>query len=402
MDVLRDFIFFLFVGFILIACKNDQEEVLPTDSFVRIYDDNRFNASYIPIDIIQTADEGFLILSGTRQESSNFAGTYVMKTDPEGNFIAYVKLPDNDVQPIISWAAIGESYYFFCMDATNLATQMYGVDLQLNVSAPVIINTTYPMSVSQVDNQLLLLSYDNQDKTSELSLLDENGNILQQKKFSIGAGDGVEEPVIDHFTRTGKQFPFQTGKTGNGHYYFNGFYNYTFSLVFTDLSGDNPIGVVQGQQDDGGISAVLPLAGQTFAVSRFNFGDNFVVSNIQINTADITSSTNLNGNSALEWVPDAHVDIKRIKLTDQDLVVYGSTTQNGQIMIAAYDAGTGEWLGNKYLGFSTPYSLQKLCPTMDGGLAILGSTAVAGRFNRICVFKLSTNELKEISNQVSD
>ena len=386
----------------LFSCKSDQEEVLPSENFVRIYDDNRFNASYIPIDIIQTPDEGFLILSGSRQPSSNFIGTNIMKTDPEGNFVAGVKLPDNEVQPIANWVAIGEDYYFFCMDATNLLTKMFRVDQLLNISEPVILNTTYPMSVSQVNDQFLLLGYDNENKNSILSLLDQNGNALQQKSYSIGAGDGVEEPVIDHFTRTGKQFPFLTGRTSDGLFYFNGFYNYTFSLVFTDLTGDDPRGIVQGQQDDGGISAVFPLSGSNFAISRFNFGDNFVISNAQINTNEIISGTNLNGNSALEWIPDAHVDIKRIQLTDRDLVIYGSTTQNGQIMITAYNTTTGEWQGNKYLGYSTPYFLQKLYPTTDGGLAILGNTAVAGRFNRICLFKLSSADLTDISNQVKN
>ena len=52
-------------------------------------------------------------------------------------------------------------------------------------------------------------------------------------------------------------------------YFFNGFFNYTFSLVFTDITSDDPIGVVQGQQDDGGFSAVTPLSGNKFAILTF-------------------------------------------------------------------------------------------------------------------------------------
>jgi hypothetical protein len=384
----------------MLSCNGNQEEVLPADNFVRIFDDDRFNASYIPIDIIQTVDEGYLILSGSRLSSSNFIGTHILKTDSEGNYIANVILPENDVQPIANWVVLDDWYYFFCMDATNLSTRMYKTDEALNIEEPVILNTTYPMAVSKVQDQFLLLGYDNENKSSILTILDENGNISKQRSFSIGAGDGVEEPVIDHFTRTGRQFPFFTGETADGIYYFNGFYNYTFSLVFTDLEGDDPSGIVQGQQDDGGISAALPITGTDFAVSRYNFGDNFIVSGVRINTSEIISGTNLNGNPALEWIPDAHVDIKRIQLIDRDLVIYGSTTRNGQIMISTYSATTGEWQGNKYLGYSTPYSLQKLYPTTDGGLAILGSTAVAGRFKRICLFKLTPDDLTEISDQV--
>ncbi len=381
------------------ACDNESSEVEPSLAFLKIYDDARFNASYIPLDVIQTEDEGYLILSGTRIQSSDFIGVYVMKVDKAGNFVADIQFPETVIHPVGKWIFMNDTYYFFCMNASSLGVQLYGVTQNGNLLDPIDINTTYPMHATLDGNQFLLLSYSNNSKSTILSVLNSDGNMQMSKSFSIGAGEGIEEPIINHFTRTGKQYPFSCGRSGDGSYYFNGFYNYTFSLVFTDLISDDPTGVVQGQQEKGGFSAVFPLTGNLFAASRFNFGDNFTLPKTAINTNAISSGVDLGGNPSLEWVPDAHVAIERLNLVKQDVVLYGSTTKNSQIMLSMYDTNDGTWKGTDYLGYLSPYTLVSMEPTFDKGLAVLGITSVAGRFNRICLFKLSEKNLSEMIQQ---
>jgi len=384
---------------VLSGCSNDSDEVDPALAFLKIYDDARFNASYIPLDVIQTEDEGYLILSGTRIESSDFVGVYVMKADKDGNFISDIQFPGTVVHPVGKWMYLNDTYYFFCMNASSLGVQLYGVTQNGNVLDPIDINTTYPMHASLDGNQFLLLSYSNNSKSTILSLLNSDGAMQMSKSFTIGTGEGIEEPIINHFTRTGKQYPFTCGKSGDGSYYFNGFYNYTFSLVFTDFVSDDPTGVVQGQQEKGGFSALYPLTGNIFAASRFNFGDNFTLPKTAINTTGISSGVDLGGNSSLEWIPDAHVGIERLSLATQDVVFYGSTTKNSQIMLSLYDTNDGTWKGTDYLGYLSPYFFVSMKPTVDKGLAVLGLTSVAGRFNRICLFKLSEKDLSEMIQQ---
>jgi len=381
---------------ILVNACSEPNDTEPSVNFLKIYDDAHFNASYIPIDIIQTEDEGFLILSGTRLESSDFIGIYILKVDREGNFLNDIFFPETIVHPVAGWLPMNDTYYFFAMNATNLGVQLFGVSQGGNVLDPIDINTTYPLHASVDGDNFLLLSYDNNSKSSILSVVTPDGNIQASKSFSIGLGEGIEEPVIDHFTRTGRQFPFITGRSGDGLYYFNGFYNYTFSLVFTDLNGDDPAGVVQGQREEGGFSALLPLGSNVFFASRFNFGDNYTLPNTSISTSGISSITDLGGNPALEWVPDAHVAIENLTIANIDVILYASTTKSSQIMISIYATDDGSWLGTDYFGFSTPYKLVNLAKTIDNGVVILGSTAVAGRFERICMFKLSEENLARI------
>jgi len=115
-----------------------------------------------------------------------------------------------------------------------------------------------------------------------------------------------------------------------------------------------------------------------------------------INSTGISSITDLGGNPSLEWVPNANVDIERLTIGNIEVIVYASTTKNSQIMLSIYAANDGTWMGTDYLGYSTPYKLISLNPTFENGLAVLGAAAVAGRFERICMFKLSEENLVRI------
>jgi len=142
------------------------------------------------------------------------------------------------------------------------------------VTQTINVGGTYPAAAAADNGSFLLLSYDNVNKQSVVSLVSASGSVSASKGFSIGQGDAVEAPIINHFIRNGRQFPFQVGNTV-GHT-FSMVFQLPFSLVFTDLTSAAPLGVVQGQQAEGGLSQVLPLTGATYATARFSFGDNYL------------------------------------------------------------------------------------------------------------------------------
>lgn len=390
----------LFFTSVFSGCDIKDNEVEATSGFMKIYDNDRFDGSYIPIDIQQTADGGYLILSGRRIEESNFIGVNILKVDEEGNFMQEYEMEPNFVHPVNSLIKNDEGYYFFCMDATSLQAHLVKIsesDGAMETVVPVP-GTYYPLSASTSDNNSFILqSYNNTDKQTVLSVVASSGSVGKRKVFGIGAGDEVEKPLIEHFTRTGKQLPFLAGKTPDGLFYFNGFFNYTFSLVFTNLSSDEPSGVIQGQQHNGGFSSLLPAdEANKFAFSIFNFGDNYLHTNATLNKQSISSSVDLEGFSMPELQPDARVILKRVTINNTKMVLFGSNTKNGQILLLAYDEITGALKGTKYLGFSFPYEIAGFVQTEDRGLAVAALTYVAGRFPRICLFKLPEEELQEI------
>jgi hypothetical protein len=383
----------VFFAFAFTHCSNNSDPEIDKLNFTRVYDNNRFNTSYYPIDMKQTPDGGYLILGGRRIVDSNFSGIYILKTDATGNLISELEVDQTLVNPVGPLHEVAGNYYFFCMTSVGLQTQLLQLQADGTLDNPIDVGSTYPAASAQSGNNFLLLSYDNFNKQTVISEVNTTGAVLQSKGFSIGAGDAVEEPIINHFLRTGRQFPFFVGRTSSGLYYFNGFYNYTLSLVFTNLSDDEPQGIVQGQQDDGGISQLTLIDNNKFALSRFNFGENYFLPNATLNNSGISSSSDLGGNTLPELTANTPVKILRATIGSNNLIIYGSNTRSKQIALFAYKEATGEFVGSRYLGFSNPFEIASITRTDDKGIAICGTTYVAGRFPRICLFKLSEEEV---------
>ena len=309
-----------------LSCVEETTPELEEQKFARLYDDNRFNESLTPVDVAQTADGGYLVLARRRLPESHFAGIYLMKVNARGEFMSAQEIDNQFVHPVGDLMAIAGNLYFFCMDELTVQTHIARVseDLADIAITPLQAGLTYPSAASADGNDIVLLSYDHVEKLSVLSRVSPDGSVITSRGFDIGVGEDVEEPIINHFIGGGKRFPFLAGSIPGGAWFFNGFYNYTFSLVFTDLSQDQPMGVVQGQHDDGGFSAVVPIASTKFAAARFNFGDNFLLPNVLLTPTGITSSVDYPGNTLPELVPNATVRILRTVIDDtQTLVVRG-------------------------------------------------------------------------------
>jgi len=377
------------------ACDISDNDALPKESFLKIFDDDSFEASFIPIDVKETSKGDFIVLGATRLEESDFTGIFLIKTDSDGQFITQLDLPSDLIHPIGDLIEIDNKFYFAAMNNISWQANIIEVSTDsLTINSSPIGGLSYPLHLKQEGSELILLSYDNDDKNSVISVIDQTGAVLNSQALTIGAGADVEAPIIEHFTRSGRQLPFFVGKT-EGIYFFNGFYNYTLSLVFTDLNGDGEDGVLQGQRDDGGISAALHLDGSRFAFSRFNFGDNYLLPASNVEVFGTTSSTDMEGNPFPELIPNAPVVIKSVEINGDEVTLYASNTKGGQIVLLAYN-NNGDLLGSKYIGFSTPYEISDFTQTADGGLAITGTVYVAGRFARVFLNKLSKEELAEI------
>ena len=393
-------ILIFFSAGIISACTEESNPAFDSDNFARIFDNSQFDASYFPIDMQQTPDGGYLVLGGRKLPDSNFTGIYLLKANEFGTFVKEVEVDETSVHPVGKLTQYQGRYYFFCMDPITQVTQIadVGADLSdINIT-PVQNGLTYPAAASFIDDKFVLLSYDDGSKESVISLVSISGGVQASKGYSIGTGEDIEEPIINHFIRTGRQYPFEVGRVSSGLYFFNGFYNYTFSLVFTNIQSDDPVGVVQGQQDDGGFSAVTSLGGTKFASARFNFGDNYILPNKDLSTSGNSISTDLGGYSLPEMVENANVRILRTTIDSKNMLIYGTDTKSKQIGLLFYEEATGTFVSSKYLGFSNPFEIANLIQTADGGLAVCGTTYLAGRFPRICIFKLSKDKLSKNAN----
>ncbi len=385
---------------LLSACLEKADPGLEEKSFFRIYDNADFNASFTPLDVQQSNDNGYLILATKRLQGSNFTGVYILKVDKSGHIVNEVDDFDTQfVNPVGPLLPINGAFHFVCMDANTQEAQLIRLTADGEVDgAPTPIGLTYPLATSLDGNNILLLSYDNEDKEMVMTRLNSSGAISAGPTgFSIGVGDETEEPIINHFLQGGRKYPFAIGRTNGGSVFYNGFYNYTFSMVFASFGAEDPSGIIYGQQDDGGFSAIMALSGSTFAAARFNFGDNYLLPNITLANNGITIGSDLGGLSLRELSPNTTVKLIKWSDTQQSNIVFASNTQSKQIALLFYNESEASLTGSRYLGFSNPFEIGSLAQTSDGGLIVCGLTYVAGRFPRICLFKLAKDEVAELS-----
>jgi hypothetical protein len=155
--------------------------------------------------------------------------------------------------------------------------------------------------------------------------------------------------------------------------------------------------VINGFRDESAISSVRYLDGNTFALSRFDHGENFINPKIDLNTTGTGISSDLAGNQHPEMTPNAKVYSQIINVNGKEVTLFATSTKGGQILLYAYDAINGTLVGTHHLGRLNPYEAIDFAATADGGLAVLGNTFVNGRFSRITLIKLSEKQLIEFA-----
>lgn len=380
----------MYFSFHLFSCGSE-EEYVPESSFIKIYNDEYFDRSYIPMDIVQAGDNGYFILSAF--DSWN---TYILRVDADGEFMWDHQLEENLVNPIEGLYYQDSAFYFFCMDDLSLAAnlmkatdQSQRADIERSYSSII-----YPLASSQLTGGFLLQSYDRESYSTKLTRMGPDFSIQWEEKYEVQ--QDVEESIVGHLTRIRDRLPFFTGEAGSK-YFLNGYYNFSMSLLFVNAADGSQTGVINGFRSNSAISAANYIEGNSFALSRFDFGENYIIPRIDINTSGIGISSDLAGNIHPEITENAKVHAEIINVNGREVVLFATSTKGTQMLLYAYDPINGSLIGTHHLGRINPYEAISFVATEDGGLAILGNTFVNGRFSRISLIKLSEKQLLEFA-----
>ncbi len=382
------------------GCDIKKSDVAPNNNFMRVYDDGDFSASYYPLDMVQTADNGFLILAGIKLDTAASLwkqSPYLMKTDDNGIKIWETRLNLPYVSPIPGILKSKDTYYTVCMDNLTLETQVLQIDLNSgNTSLYKTLPVKYPLyAYITSNNDFIILSFDVVTRKSSITTYD--ANFTEQWQSNLDIVEDVRYQIIDHLNKTGLTFPFFIGELKENElvtgYYVNCFINYTLSLVFLDVANGSTKGLLNGFQTDGAVSSAVFLDNDTFAISRFSFGDNYILPKLYIDINTITSVKDLAGSLIPELSDDAKFISDRVRLRNKDVIVYVSDTKDSQIALYFFESGTTKLLSSKYFSDSNPIEVSSFVKTTKGGLAVLTRTFVVGRFPRISLFKIAPEQL---------
>jgi hypothetical protein len=375
----------------IISC--DKSNIKPENIFTKIYDDQNSDISYYPLDIAESGSDGYFILGATAIDTTRtWLNTYIARTDKVGEIEWSVILERPYINPVSNLIYSGGEYYIFCMDDIALSTHVLRIDNsgQTAVHVKTFDEIIYPLAVSKTpDNGFLLLNYDRTSRSSRLSKIDASLNISWQSDFRVN--EDAEGILVEHLIKTGKNIPFFTGSVGTAsatHYYANAFYNYTLSLVFVNASNGDRTGVAQGFLYKGGASSLLSIQSNTFALSRFSFGENYILPSINIDINSISVINDLGGGALAEIEADSETRLKKMTIDGNETIVFATNTNSNQVIIYAYDITGTRLLFKKYLGFSNPVKVGSIIQTSDGGIGILVQTMVAGRFKRLGFYKI--------------
>ena len=390
---------FILIISLITSCEFDKQALEPERVFTRIYHDANYSTDYRPIDLIQTPDSGYLILSAYMPETQGaFNWWYVnlLKTDSRGELEWLSTLDDPFMNPVGEFMIINGEICFTCMNASNLSTYLVKVDLSTGgtVELANFPSLTYPLYASAApDGSAIIQSY---EKFARISYLSKIGTDMLVK-WSTGYNviEDVEEQLIYHVIKTRKLFPLFTGSAADGSYhYMNSFNNYSVSLAFVNDDGSKK-GQVNGFRYSGAVSNASNLSGSAFALSRYSNGSNYIYPIANINTDDITHTDNLAGAVLHELQPDAKVISKIMDFSGVYYTIFASNTQNNQIVLYFYQAESGTLFFTKYIGNSIPFEVAGMIKTSDNGIAIAVRTYEAGRFPRVGLIKLSFKEIAE-------
>ena len=409
---MRSFKAIIYTVSVLVLSSCSDEEPSLTESFFKIYDDSNFDLNYDPIDMVEITD-GYIILTGTEQDVSNFKGVQMIRIDEEGNFVRSEENAFDGFE-----APTGDLYFddsdssiYFLAKVSNLTDAvLIGIDpsLQIQSTSPPL-GIGYPLSASPLTNgNMLIQSYDPVNLQTEIAEISPDGGSQGGGQFSIGAGNNnnLESLVVNHFTTNDESpIPFFCGENAGG-YYFNGFSEFSLSMVFTD-AGFNQTGVVQGQPINdvlsfnpinAGMRSVMPLGGSNFAVSGFQFDESYQLSNTALSTNGTTSSADLYPGNMAELRPYSNSKIFSYSTLGESYSVFASETKGNQIVLHFYNTASGEIEGVHYIGFLNRFNLASVKVTQDESILVLGTTFVAGRFERIFLNKISKGEIDGILN----
>jgi len=381
----------LFLASFLWACTDNDDPIILGQRFSKIYNRGNFE-EFNAIDIKQTPDNGLLVLGNyyapvTQDDNLNAVSStaFLMKTDQNGKIVWDKVLEKGAVRfinPVSELIVIdANTYLVWCTDAQSQKPTLVKVVAQGNdvsfdaVLVPAQSDFNRPSAIIQVaDKQEYIMT--------DMSLKDTLTNV-----YFVNSSFAITSTLKE---KNSQLFDIKNIATRS----FICANNQTYYISQAVIGGGNIFTVNAPAITLNRISQ-SPMALATSDNNLLNgaFTDSRDVG-FMLNKNISEIGDNLKLTIFHEILPQEKFVIKPITVNDEKIFVYGGSIENGQMAIYFFD-DKAVYKNKILLGNTNAYKLANFVITYDKGLAVVGSTIVGDRFERICIFKISESEIKE-------
>jgi len=379
---------------ILSGCEINQNEIMPEDGFLKIYNHPDEQLALFPESVVELPEGGYIFISAIKDENAEteYPHTSLVRTSKSGEVtwtMDYDWLAPTSKLILqngsVGFVAMNQQFdaYVISIDPGNGAeTAQHALDMTMPLSA-----------YSDEQGNLVVLGYDFVTRSSWISKY--NSNFQLQRSNKLPVNTDLEYLVQRHLNKTGQDYPFFIGaysNTSGSGYFVNCFYNYTLRTVFLDVSSLAATGDIYSFQIEEGISSLIQKSGALFGLTSYYEGNNYIMAGTEIDVLSSGNIKDLPAEPLYELTYRAAVMAGSL-ITDEDqFALYISQTNDNSLVVYQYDLETDSLVNTLTREFDERVEVRDFIQTSDQGIAVLAGIYTLGKYKRPLLLKMDPGQ----------
>ncbi|RLD58725.1 MAG: hypothetical protein DRI97_02635 [Bacteroidetes bacterium] len=375
---------------ILSGCEINQNEIMPEDGFMKIYNHPDEQLALYPESVLELPEGGYIFISAVKDENAEIEYPYasLVRTSKSGELIwtmDYAWLAPTSKLILqngsVSFVAMNQQFnaYVISIDLSNgMETAQHALDMTMPLAA-----------YSDAGGNLVVLGYDFVTRSSWISKY--NSNFQLQRSNKLPVNTDLEYLVQRHLNKTGQDYPFFIGaysNTSGTGYFVNCFYNYTLRTVFLDVSSLGATGDIYSFQTEEGISSIIQKSGSLFGLTSYYEGNNYIIAGAEVDVLSSGNIKDLPAEPLYELTYRAAIMAGSL-ITDEDqFALYISQTNDNSLVVYQYALETDSLINTFSRKFDEGVEVRDFVQTADQGIAILANIYTLGKYKRPLLLKL--------------
>lgn len=375
---------------LLSGCEINQNEIMPEDGFLKIYNHPDEQLALYPESVVQLSDGSYIFISAVKDENAEIEYPYasLVRTSSSGELVwtmDYAWLAPTSKLILengsVSFVAMNQQFnaYVISIDpGTGTETAQHALDMTMPLS-----------SYSDAQGNLVVLGYDFVTRSSWISKF--NSSFQLQRSNKLPVNTDLEYLVQRHLNKTGQDYPFFIGAYSNSSgtgYAINCFYNYTLRTVFLDVSSLEATGDIYSFQTEEGISSIIQKSGSLFGLTSYYEGNNYIMAGAEVDVLSSGNIKDLPAEPLYELTYRAPVMAGSL-ITDEDqFALYISQTNDNSLILYQYALETDSLINTYTREFDEGVEVRDFIQTADQGIAILADIYTLGKYKRPLLLKL--------------